>query len=163
LKARLAQEHPTDMDAYIDGKDAFIKTHERLALVWLGCDKGIQVTEESIRRIVAAPKKATKKQENLLLADLPQWEIIEHGAEGNGRRELHRIYKFKTFEAAFNFMSAAATRIIPAQDHHPRWENMYNRVEVWLSTFDMENQITDRDLKLARSLEQLWEELGRGI
>lgn len=106
---------------------------------------------------------ATKKEENLLLADLTQWEIIEHGAEGNSRRELHRIYEFKTFEAAFHFMSAAATRIVSAQDHHPRWENIYKRVEVWLSTFDLENQITDRDLKLARSLEQLWEELGRGI
>jgi 4a-hydroxytetrahydrobiopterin dehydratase len=40
---------------------------------------------------------------------------------------------------------------------------MYKRVEVWLSTFDLENQITDRDLKLARSLEQLWEELAEGI
>lgn len=121
------------------------------------------MTEKSILRIGDSPKKATKKEENLLIADLRQWEIIEHGAEGNSRRELHRIYEFKTFEAAFQFMSAAATRIVSAQDHHPRWENMYKQVEVWLSTFDLENQITDRDLKLARSLEQLWEELGKGI
>jgi 4a-hydroxytetrahydrobiopterin dehydratase len=125
--------------------------------------KGIQVTGKSISRTGNPPKKARKKDENLLLSDLQQWEIIEHGAEGNGRRELHRVYKFKTFEAAFKFMSTAATRIVSAQDHHPRWENMYNQVEVWLSTFDMENQITDRDLKLARSLEQLWDELDEGI
>ncbi|MDP3518169.1 MAG: 4a-hydroxytetrahydrobiopterin dehydratase [Pseudohongiella sp.] len=120
------------------------------------------MTGKSIPRVGNPPKKATKTEENLLLSELKQWEIIEHGAQGNGRRELHRIYEFKTFEAAFQFMSAAATRIISAQDHHPRWENMYKRVEVWLSTFDMEDQISDRDLKLARSLEQLWEELGKG-
>jgi len=122
--------------------------------------KGIQVTGKSISRIGDPPKKATKTEENLLLSELQQWEIIEHGAQGNGRRELHKIYEFETFEAAFQFMSAAATRIISAQDHHPRWENMYKRVEVWLSTFDLEDQISDRDLKLARSLDQLWEELG---
>lgn len=121
------------------------------------------MTEKSILRMGDPPKNVSKKQESLLLADLKQWEILERGAEGNGARELHRIYKFKTFEDAFKFMSAAATRLVTPQDHHPRWENMYNRVEVWLSTFDMENQITDRDLKLARSLEQLWDELGRGI
>ena len=125
--------------------------------------KGIQVTGKSILRPGDPPKKATKQQENILLSELQQWEIIEHGAEGNGRRELHRLYEFKTFEAAFQFMSEAASRIVSVQDHHPRWENIYKRVEVWISTFDLENQISDKDLTLARSLEQLWEELGKGI
>jgi GrpB-like predicted nucleotidyltransferase (UPF0157 family) len=34
LKARLASAHPHDMDAYMDGKDAFVKEHERLAIQW---------------------------------------------------------------------------------------------------------------------------------
>lgn len=110
-----------------------------------------------------ATKKTTNEQENLLLADLKLWEILEPSAERNGARELHRSYQFKTFEAAFKFMSAAATGIVSAQDHHPRWENTYNRVEVWLSTFELGNQISNKDLKLARSLEQLWQDFGKDV
>jgi len=60
-------------------------------------------------------------------------------------------------------MEQAVTHCILVQDHHPRWENTYNRVEVWLSTFNLDGEISNRDLKLAKDLESLWVDLGRGM
>lgn len=77
-------------------------------------------------------------------------------------RELQRIYESKTFDGAFEFMSQALEILVSSQDHHPSWENAYDRVGVWLSTFSLDRQVTNRDLKLAESLEDLWLELGKG-
>lgn len=109
------------------------------------------------------PKKTTKMEVNVLLDKLEQWDIVESGEEGRCYQELHRVYKFQTFEAAVHFMSQASKTLISPQDHHPRWENTYNRVEIWLTTFDLDRQLSNRDLKLACSLEALWDTLGKGM
>jgi pterin-4a-carbinolamine dehydratase len=65
------------------------------------------------------------------------------------RVELFRQYKFKTFIDAISFMQEVA----PACDvafHHPRWENVWKTVRVYLSTWDIDHQISDRDIQLAK-------------
>jgi pterin-4a-carbinolamine dehydratase len=65
------------------------------------------------------------------------------------RVELFRQYKFKTFVDAIDFMKNVA----PACDialHHPRWENVWRTVRVYLSTWDIDHQISDRDIQLAK-------------
>lgn len=109
------------------------------------------------------PIKITKKDEKEFLAEYQQWDILESLVAGKQTRELHRVYEFKTFEAAFEFMRLASEKILSKQDHHPRWENTYNRVEIWLSTFNLGRQLSGKDLKQARSLEELWISFDRGL
>lgn len=111
------------------------------------------------------PEKLDDAEERRLLADLADWDIIEtddDSADGGVRRELHRIYEFKTFEGAFEFMQTSVERGIAQLDHHPRWQNTYNQIEMWLTTYNLGQQLSNRDSRLARILEQVWIELGRG-
>jgi pterin-4a-carbinolamine dehydratase len=65
------------------------------------------------------------------------------------RVELYREYRFKSFREAIGFMSQVA----PGCDiaiHHPRWENLWKTVRVYLSTWDIGHRISDRDIQLAR-------------
>lgn len=109
------------------------------------------------------PVKMTKEQEKILLADLPKWEIVEtKSIDGQTRRELYRSYQFKSFECAFDFMKTAVDGVISEQNHHPRWENVYNKVNIWLTTFDLNDELSNRDECMARNLEALWEK-NKGI
>jgi pterin-4a-carbinolamine dehydratase len=65
------------------------------------------------------------------------------------RIEIFREYKFKTFIDAINFMHQTA----PVCDHalhHPRWENTWKTVSVYLTTWDIGQRISDRDIQLAK-------------
>lgn len=80
------------------------------------------------------------------LAELPDWQEVE------GRDAITRSFKFKTFNAAFGFMTRAALTA-EKMDHHPEWFNVYNRVEVTLSTHDA-GGVTEKDIKLAKAMER---------
>ena len=67
---------------------------------------------------------------------------------------LYREFKFKDFKEAFAFMTKVAL-IAEKMDHHPRWTNVYNKVEVWLNTHDAGNTVTQRDRKLAEEIDKL--------
>lgn len=62
-------------------------------------------------------------------------------------------YTFDSFTAAMDFMAEAAPRI-DAMDHHPTWTNVYDRVDVRLSSHDV-GAITERDVALARVLDEV--------
>lgn len=127
-------------------------------------DEANKANQVATPNIGDPPKKASQKDEKSFLSAYKQWNVIE--IESNGvvnSRELHRTYEFKSFDAAFDFMSKAAHEVIALQDHHPRWENTYNRVEVWLTTLNLNRQLSNRDIKLATSLELLWVETGKGL
>lgn len=67
---------------------------------------------------------------------------------------LYKKFEFKNFSEAFAFMTRVAIEAEKA-DHHPLWTNVYNKVEIWLSTHDAGNTITAKDRKLAENIDKL--------
>jgi len=67
---------------------------------------------------------------------------------------LKRSFKFKDFVEAWAFMTQVAL-IAEKMDHHPEWSNVYNKVEITLTTHDKGNTITDKDRELAKKIDAL--------
>lgn len=66
--------------------------------------------------------------------------------------KLYKKFEFADFSAAFAFM----TRVAMAAEklnHHPTWKNTYNTVEIWLSTHDKGDVVTEKDHKLAERID----------
>lgn len=72
--------------------------------------------------------------------------------EKNGK--LHRSFTFKDFSAAFAFMVRVAL-IAEKMEHHPEWTNIYNKLDITLSTHDAGDLITEKDRKLAKAIDAL--------
>ena len=68
--------------------------------------------------------------------------------------KLKKTFQFKDFSEAFAFMTRVALAA-EKMDHHPNWSNVYNRVEIELSTHDAGNVVTDKDRKLAALIDKL--------
>lgn len=86
------------------------------------------------------------------------WELVVSlipGKEPLKRTELMRTYEFASFEAAIDFMSEAS-RFISSLNHHPRWENIWRNVTVWLTTWDIGHKPSRYDLELAQYLDGLF-------
>ena len=66
--------------------------------------------------------------------------------------KLYRKFQFNNFNEAFGFMTRVAL-IVEKMDHHPEWKNVWNTVEVWLSTHDVGDIVTDKDRKLAAKID----------
>ena len=81
------------------------------------------------------------------LAELTHWKMVE------GRDAIHRAFRFADFSEAWGFMSRVAL-LAEAQDHHPEWTNVYNKVGITLSTHDA-GGLSARDLKLAAAIDRL--------
>jgi pterin-4a-carbinolamine dehydratase len=92
------------------------------------------------------------------LAKLPGWQITStfismgKGDTPVSRTELYKEFRFSSFSKATEFMAFASVAI-DAGNHHPRWENVWTTVRVWLSTWDVEFQPTHFDVTLAHTLE----------
>ena len=84
-------------------------------------------------------------------ADLPQ--TLPHWARLPDRDAIQRRFKFADFSAAWGFMARVAL-LAEAQDHHPEWENTYNRVSITLTTHDT-GGLSGRDLRLAAAIDKL--------
>ena len=78
---------------------------------------------------------------------VPGWQMVD------GRDAIQKTFKFKDFNAAFGFMTRAAL-IAEQLNHHPEWFNVWNRVDVTLSTHDA-GGLTELDLKLAQAMDRL--------
>ena len=85
-----------------------------------------------------------------LLADHPAWELTRDG------KAITRTFLFKDFSQAWGFMSRVAL-LAETQDHHPEWFNVYNRVEVTLTTHDAGESggLSQRDATLAAAIDGL--------
>ena len=81
-----------------------------------------------------------------VLKALPQWR-----AHPGDRPAIARKLVFADFNAAFGFMTRVALHADKV-DHHPEWSNVYNRVEVVLTTHDA-GGVTERDLDMARFID----------
>ena len=78
---------------------------------------------------------------------MPDWAPVE------GRDAIARSFKFKDFNEAFGFMTRAAL-VAERMNHHPEWFNVWNRVDVTLSTHDA-GGLTELDIKLAAAMDKL--------
>ena len=72
-------------------------------------------------------------------------------SEVDGRDAIQKSFKFKDFNEAFGFMTRVAL-VAEKMDHHPEWFNVYNRVEVTLSTHDA-GGVTKKDIALAEAMD----------
>ncbi len=81
------------------------------------------------------------------LAELAGWGLVE------GRDAIEKRFQFKTFNEAWGFMSRVALKA-EQMNHHPEWFNVYNRVDVTLSTHDA-GGLTELDVKLANFIDRV--------
>ena len=91
--------------------------------------------------------KLTAEQRAEALATLPEWRAVE------GRDAIARRFVFADFSAAFGFMARVAL-VAERMDHHPEWDNVYNRVNVTLSTHDC-GGLSSRDVAMARAIDAI--------
>ena len=68
--------------------------------------------------------------------------------------KLQRSFVFADFSEAFAFMTRVAL-LAESMNHHPAWSNVYNKVEIHLSTHDAGNVVTEKDRALAAAIENL--------
>ena len=93
------------------------------------------------------PLSEHERRHELGILTTTGWSLVE------GRDAISKSYKFSSFIEAFSWMSAAALWA-EKMNHHPEWFNVYNRVEVTLSTHDV-GGLSALDIRLAQKLDEL--------
>ncbi|GAB3203088.1 4a-hydroxytetrahydrobiopterin dehydratase [Pontibacter aydingkolensis] len=71
---------------------------------------------------------------------------------------LKRSLKFKDFKQAMTFMNQVA-EVAEELNHHPWWSNVYNKIEIELTTHDAGNTVTEKDFELAQKIDQIYDSL----
>lgn len=89
--------------------------------------------------------KLTGPARSAALATLPGWTEVP------GRDAIRKSFKFADFNQAWGFMTRVALAAEKA-DHHPEWSNVYNRVEIVLSTHDA-GGLSEKDIALAKVID----------
>jgi 4a-hydroxytetrahydrobiopterin dehydratase len=92
-------------------------------------------------------EKLDRAELNAALARLTGWQRL------SGRDAIARSFKFKNFRQAFAFMSEVAL-LAEKADHHPEWTNVYNRLDMVLTTHEA-NGVSERDIALAEEIEKI--------
>lgn len=91
--------------------------------------------------------KLTQAERDAALGELPDWTLRADGLA------IERRFKFGDFSQAFAFMTRVAL-LAEQADHHPEWANVYNRVDIVLTTHDA-GGLSQRDLALAKAIGRL--------
>ncbi|MDP2698989.1 4a-hydroxytetrahydrobiopterin dehydratase [Thalassospira sp.] len=91
--------------------------------------------------------KLSKAEIDHALQALEGWALAEDGLS------IAKSFRFRDFNAAFGFMTRIAL-MADKMDHHPEWFNVYNKVEITLSTHDA-GGVTDKDITLAKFTDTL--------
>jgi len=94
-------------------------------------------------------EKLTAAERAAALQELAGWQPVE------GRDAIQHSFKFKNFNEAWGFMNRVALMAEKA-DHHPEWFNVYNRVDILLTTHDC-NGLSQRDVTLAKKIDKVAE------
>ncbi len=94
-----------------------------------------------------AVAELTADERAALLSTHPQWESSREG------KAIFRKFQFANFSEAWGFMNRVAL-LAEQQDHHPEWFNVYNRVEITLTTHDA-GGLSARDVKMVAAIEAL--------
>jgi 4a-hydroxytetrahydrobiopterin dehydratase len=92
-------------------------------------------------------EKLGEAERAALPTTLPQWKLVA------GRDAIQRDWIFSNFSEAWGFMNRVAL-LAEKHDHHPEWANVWNRVEIVLSTHDA-GGLSARDIALARAIDTL--------
>jgi 4a-hydroxytetrahydrobiopterin dehydratase len=91
------------------------------------------------------PKRLEGQARQAALKDLGNWQEVK------GRDAIARKFEFGNFGEAFAFMTRSAL-LAEKMDHHPEWFNVYNKVEVTLSTHDA-GGVTENDIRMATAMD----------
>lgn len=89
----------------------------------------------------------TEEERDHWLTVLPNWKLAREGLA------IRRSFKFEEFSEAFAFMTRVAM-LAEQRDHHPEWSNVYNRVEIELTTHDADG-LSRRDVEMAKKIDAL--------
>lgn len=103
---------------------------------------------------------ASERLQRILETELKRWKVVESALPedpSQTRVELFREFRFKTFQGAINFMAQVAPGCDIAM-HHPRWENIWKTLRVYLTTWDIKHRVSDRDVQLARYFDRAYSE-----
>lgn len=92
-------------------------------------------------------KKLSETERDKFFKDFPAWSPVE------GRDAARASFSFKDFNEAFGFMTRIAL-MADKMDHHPEWSNVYNRVDITLTTHDADG-LSARDVALAGFINEL--------
>ena len=92
-------------------------------------------------------EQLTPEQRAAALDALRDWDYED------GRDAIVRQFLFQDFSEAFAFMTRVAL-LAEVQDHHPEWSNVWNRVEILLTTHDA-GGLSERDISMARAIDAL--------
>ncbi len=97
--------------------------------------------------------RLTAQERRMFFDGHPGWSDLA-GAWEDGRDAMQKSFVFADFNAAFGWMARIAL-IAEKMDHHPEWFNVWNRVDVTLSTHDA-GGLTIRDTELAEQMDRLF-------
>ncbi|HEV2678212.1 MAG TPA: 4a-hydroxytetrahydrobiopterin dehydratase [Aliidongia sp.] len=110
----------------------------------MGQDAAPRRDEKGTRRMVA---KLTDAERQAALGELADWSLVAE------RDAIRKSFRFGDFVEAFGFMTRVAL-LAEKADHHPEWSNVYNKVEILLTTHDVDG-LSARDVALAMAIDAL--------
>lgn len=94
-----------------------------------------------------AVARLTDSERDDLLSRHPEWSLVRNG------NAIERTFEFADFNEAFGFMTRVAL-LADKADHHPEWSNVYNRVQIALTTHDA-GGLSQRDADMAKAIDTL--------
>ena len=87
--------------------------------------------------------------------DTDTYQFIKNTAmRKESDNKLYREFKFRDFSEAFAFMTRVALEA-EKMNHHPKWTNTWNTVEIWLNTHDAGDKVTAKDEALAEKIDKI--------
>ncbi|KAJ3244039.1 hypothetical protein HDU78_011519 [Chytriomyces hyalinus] len=112
-------------------------------------------TFSTSNRAMQGISKLTASEHTSLVTPLVQsgWKHTAKTSSTTGKETLQRRFTFPTFSEAFAFMTRVAIAA-EKSDHHPEWANVYNWVDVTLTTHDAGNAVSIRDVRMAEAMNQ---------
>jgi len=106
-------------------------------------------TKREVAKMAANKSKLNEQERSELLNPLLEsgWALVD------GRDAINKEFKFENFNEAWGFMNRVALQS-EKMDHHPEWFNVYSKVQITLSSHDV-NGLSTRDIKLATFIEKV--------
>jgi len=105
------------------------------------------------------PGPLDKERLDLILErELTDWKVMSSKLPENPfitRNELYKEFKFEDFKSVIKFIKDVS-KICEALPHHPRWENTWTTLRVWLTTWDINHVISYKDIMLARQMDNTY-------